>query len=322
MTFLQIETIIIELLLIVSLVAIAVRRFYIPYTVALVLVGLLIAIRSPFEIQAELTPELILALFVPPSGLRSCLSHQPYHPPADLTGILLLAVPGVIITTLIVGGLVSMGTFLSLPVALVFGSLIAATDPVAVVALFKSMGVPKRLSVLLEGESLLNDGTAIVTFGLVLTMALTGSFSLVEGVADFILVAVGGTLVGLFLGLDHLRADFPCGRLSDRDHPDNHSRVRFLSDCRTLARQRRACGGCRRIGQREYQPAWHEPHHPHCIVQFLGVCGISGKLPGIPVNWPGSKSPSLSFGLAASLLGYSVCVNRPFHRGIRHELVD
>ena len=64
MEFLQIETVVIELLLVVSLVAIVVRRYHIPYTVALVLVGLLITFQSPFRGQAELTPDLILALFV------------------------------------------------------------------------------------------------------------------------------------------------------------------------------------------------------------------------------------------------------------------
>jgi len=111
-----------------------------------------------------------------------------------------LAVPGVLLTTLIVGGLVAWVTPLSLPVALVFGALIAATDPVAVVALFRTLGVPKRLAVLMESESLLNDGTAIVVFNLVLVVALTGRFNLVEGVTDFVRVAAGGTVVGLALG--------------------------------------------------------------------------------------------------------------------------
>ena len=95
----------------------------------------------------------------------------------NLTPILVLAVPGVILTTLIVGGLFSFGTSLSLLAALVFGALIAATDPVAVVALFRLLGVPKRLAVLVEGESLLNDGTALVLFNLMLAVALTGNLT-------------------------------------------------------------------------------------------------------------------------------------------------
>ena len=96
--------------------------------------------------------------------------------------ILALAVLGVILTTLLVGGLVSIGAGIALPTAMVFGALIAATDPVAVIALFRTIGVPKRLQVLLEGESLLNDGTAIVLFNLMLGIALTGCFNLGTGI--------------------------------------------------------------------------------------------------------------------------------------------
>jgi len=87
------------------------------------------------------------------------------------------------------------------PLALVFGALVAATDPVAVVALFRSLGVPKRLQVLLEGESLFNDGTAIVIFHLMLVVAISGQFSLTESLLDFFVVAGGGLLVGLMLGI-------------------------------------------------------------------------------------------------------------------------
>ena len=196
--FLTTETLIIELLLIASLVAIAVHRLRIPYTVALVVVGLIITFQSPVEI--ELTPELILALFVPPLVFEAAFHLNIRELRRNLPAILLLAVPGVILTTLIVAGILIWGNTLSLPMALVFGALIAATDPVAVVALFRTLGVPKRLSVLVEGESLLNDGTAIVLFNLMLAVALTGSFNLVESVASFLRVAVGGTAIGLLLG--------------------------------------------------------------------------------------------------------------------------
>jgi CPA1 family monovalent cation:H+ antiporter len=196
--FLEAETLIIELLLVVSLVAIAVRRLHIPYTVALVVVGLLLTFQSPLEL--ELTPELILALFVPPLVFEAAYHINLAELRQSLASILMLAVPGVVLTTLIVGWLVARTTPLSLPLALVFGALIAATDPVSVVALFRATGVPKRLGLLLEGESLLNDGTAIVIFNLALVALLTGQFSLSQGVADFVRVAAGGTVTGLVLG--------------------------------------------------------------------------------------------------------------------------
>ena len=196
--FLSTETLIILLLLVVSLVAMAVRRLRIPYTVALVVAGLLIAFQSPLKI--ELTPELILVLFVPPLVFEAAFRLNFDELRRNLPGILLLAVPGVILSTVIIGGVLVLGVHMSLPLALVFGSLIAATDPVAVVALFRLLRVPKRLTLLIEGESLFNDGTAIVIFNLMLAFALTGQFSLLESMVSFLRVAVGGVVVGLFLG--------------------------------------------------------------------------------------------------------------------------
>jgi len=196
--FLSTETLIIGLLLVVSLVAMAVRRFRVPYTVALVVAGLLITSRSPADVN--LTPELILALFVPPLVFEAAFHLNISDLQRNLPGILLLAVPGVVLTTLIVGGILSVALPLGITSALVFGALIAATDPLAVVSLFRKLGVPKRLAVLIEGESLFNDGTAIVVFNLMLAIALTSRVDLVASLLDFIRVAAGGILVGLALG--------------------------------------------------------------------------------------------------------------------------
>lgn len=196
--FLSTETLIIGLLLVVSLVAMAVRRFRLPYTVALVVAGLLITYRSAADMG--LTPELILALFVPPLVFEAAFHLNIADLRRNMPGILLLAVPGVILTTLIVGGILSVALPLAIPSALVFGALIAATDPLAVVSLFRRLGVPKRLAVLVEGESLFNDGTAIVLFNLMLAIALTSRFDLIGSLLDFIRVAAGGILVGLALG--------------------------------------------------------------------------------------------------------------------------
>ncbi|MCL5995337.1 MAG: cation:proton antiporter, partial [Chloroflexi bacterium] len=115
--FLQTETLVIELLLVVSLVAAAVRRLRIPYTIALVIAGLIITFQQPVEF--ELAPTLILALFVPPLVFEAALHINLTEFWHNLPGILMLAVPGVILTTLIVGGIAATGTPLSLPLALV-----------------------------------------------------------------------------------------------------------------------------------------------------------------------------------------------------------
>jgi CPA1 family monovalent cation:H+ antiporter len=196
--FLAVETLIILLLLVVSIVAIAVRRIRFPYTVALVLVGLFITFRQ--ELAYEVTPELILALFVPPLIFEAAF-HLEFNQLRDnLVPILILAVPGVVLSTLIVGGIISVGFGLSLSVAAVFGALISATDPVAVVAFFRALGVPRRLAVAVEGESLFNDGTAIVVFSIALTAATTSSFDMVEGVFQFLRVSLGGLGIGMGLG--------------------------------------------------------------------------------------------------------------------------
>ena len=150
--------------------------------------------------KLDLTPELILTLLVPPLVFEAAFHLNLRDLRRDLPGILLLAIPGVLITTVIVGGLTSLVTPLALPVALVFGALISATDPVAVVALFRALGAPKRLALLIEGESLFNDGTAIVIYNLMLVAALTGAFHPAQGVVDFLGVAAGGLAVGGVLG--------------------------------------------------------------------------------------------------------------------------
>lgn len=207
---LQFETLVLELLLIVSLVAIVVRRFRIPYTVALVLVGVVLSFRAPLDL--ELTPDLILFILLPPLVFEAAFHLDLDKLRKNLTTILLLAVPGVVISMLIVGGMLSFGAGLPLSIAMIFGALIAATDPVSVVAIFRHLGAPKRLEVLLESESLFNDGTAIVIFGLAVEAVMTGQFSLVDGVIDFAVIAGGGVAVGLVMGWVALRL---IGRIDD-----------------------------------------------------------------------------------------------------------
>jgi CPA1 family monovalent cation:H+ antiporter len=195
----EVEFLILQLLVIVSVVAVAVRWFRIPYTVGLVLAGLALSFRPPLEL--ELTPELILAILLPPIVFEAA-----FHLNLDLLRrnvgtILLLAIPGVVLTMLIVGGILTFAGGLSLNAALVFGALIAATDPVSVVAIFRRIGAPKRLEVLLEGESLFNDGTAIVLFGIALEALVIGQFDIVQGIIDFAIVGGGGVLIGLVLGV-------------------------------------------------------------------------------------------------------------------------
>jgi len=187
------------LLLIASLVGFITERLRVPYTAGLVLIGLVLALIGQQEINVS--PELFLGILVPPLIFEAAFQVKAKDLLKDLAPILSLAIPGVLLTTFLVGGVLYWGTDFSLTSALLFGSLIAATDPVAVVALFRSLGVPHRLQLLLEGESLFNDGTAIVIFNLMLTIAVTGYFNLGESLLNFFIVSGGGILIGLVLGL-------------------------------------------------------------------------------------------------------------------------
>ena len=205
-----IEQITVLLLLIASAVAVLARRLRIPYTVGLVLIGLALSLLSSTVIRVS--PQIILALLVPPLIFEAAFHLRWDDLRRDFWLILLLAVPGVILTTLFVGGVVAWGTGLTIQAALVLGALVSATDPVAVVALFRRLGVPRRLQVLLEGESLFNDGTAIVMFNLMIAIALAGQFNFVSSVRDFLTVSGGGILIGIALGVIVSQA---IGRIQD-----------------------------------------------------------------------------------------------------------
>ena len=215
------EEAIIGLLLIASLVAIFVRRYRLPYTVGLVGIGLLIsAIFEP--LPNPISSDIILSLLVPPLVFEAAFHLRLDDLRRDFGLILTLAVPGVILTTVVVGGLIYVANIgIAIEFAMVFGALIAATDPVAVVALFRRLGVPKRLQVLLEGESLLNDGTAIVLFNIMLAVAgiathgestLSANSGLGLWIADFLKIAGGGVLTGVVLGM---LASQVIGRIDD-----------------------------------------------------------------------------------------------------------
>lgn len=197
-TIIQAEKVVILLILIALFVSVVAKRFRMPYTVGLVIIGLGLTFFSSRDV--EISPEIIMGIFVPPLLFEASFHIRFEDLRRDFGLIMMLAIPGVILTTGLVGFAIQWGTGVALSTALVFGALIAATDPVAVVALFKQLGVPKRLQILLEGESLFNDGTAIVMFGLMLDIAVKGEFVLTESLVDFVRVAGGGVFVGVILG--------------------------------------------------------------------------------------------------------------------------
>ncbi len=203
--FLRQELGFVILLTIAAAVAIVTRRYVrVPYTVALVIVGLVLSFFPNF-LGITFSSELILNLLVPPLVFEATLQINWGELRRNLLPIVMLAVGGVLLSTIIVGEIVAM-VLPEIPIvaAVAFGALISATDPVAVVSFFRSMGVSKRLALLVEGESLFNDGIAIVIFSLAIGLGATAgleSIDLGAAVYEFLRVSLGGLAVGIVLGL-------------------------------------------------------------------------------------------------------------------------
>lgn len=193
------ETAVVILLAIAAGVAVFSRRSRFPFTVALVLAGFGAALLGEV-VAVEASADLILALLVPPLLFEATLNLPWKKLRRELFGVLVLALGGTMVGSLVVGAVVHYALDIPWALSFAFGALISATDPVAVISFFKSLGTPKRLSVLVEGESLFNDAVAVVVFGVAIDVAEGGSFRLAESLGDFFIVSIGGLVVGIVLG--------------------------------------------------------------------------------------------------------------------------
>jgi len=201
----------IVLLLIAAATLAMSKRIHLPFSVLLVIVGIIVSSLLEYYPSAfntlhgmNLSPELILYVFLPTLIFESAYNldaRQLWH---NLLPVLVLAVPGLLLSTVIIGGIVYLATPIPLVYSLLLGAILSATDPVAVIALFKRLGAPERLTILVEGESLFNDATAIVLAKILLLIAIANSDvtsqHILSGAGDFFIVFIGGLLVGLILG--------------------------------------------------------------------------------------------------------------------------
>lgn len=198
--------IVVALFSVATLVALFARRLKLPYTVALVLAGLALGSAHAFE-APHLTKDLLYSVFLPGLLFEAAFHLEFRRFLQNKLAISALAIPGVVaaasVTTLLLVPVVNrlgLAERFTVTQGLVFAAVIAATDPIAVVALFKSVGAPKRLAVLVEGESLLNDGTSVVVFTLVLSFVLGKPSSFPLAILDFVRVVGIGIVIGAIVG--------------------------------------------------------------------------------------------------------------------------
>lgn len=188
------------LLMVVTLVTLAVRRVRLPYEVVLVAVGLVLAI-TPGAPHVQVTHDLILTVFLPVLLFHGAYTLSLTELRSSLRLVAFLALPGVVATAGLVGLALHLFAGLSWTTALLFGTIVAATDPVSVLAIFGKVGAPRKLTAIVSGESLFNDGTALVLFTIVLGIALHGSFSLFGSLTRLLVVIGGSVALGATVGL-------------------------------------------------------------------------------------------------------------------------
>lgn len=200
----------ISLFLLATASAILLKKLRFPYTIGLVIIGMLLGIAAEYldflrpVLGVDLTRDLIMYVLLPVLVYEAAINIKLPALIKELVPVMMLAVAGVVLSTLLIAWVLNGLTPLSIAGALLFGALISATDPVAVIALFKEVKAPERLSLLMDAESLFNDATAIVMFGIVLTFIQAGGVFggdlFLDSVLDFFYVFFGGIFVGSVLG--------------------------------------------------------------------------------------------------------------------------
>jgi monovalent cation:H+ antiporter, CPA1 family len=190
--------ILVGLLAAAALAGVAIRWLRIPYSVALVAIGLAAGVLLPSG-AIEVTPELVLLVLLPGLVFEAALRLHAEDLRRTLGWMVLLAAPGVLVSAAVVAIVLNLATGLPLDLGMVVGAMVAATDPVAVIATFRDLGVPRRLATLVEGESLFNDATALVLFATTVAL-IGGEVGLAEAASDLVITIVSSIALGLVAG--------------------------------------------------------------------------------------------------------------------------
>src|SRR5712675_1402921 len=183
----------------VALLALVARKIKLPYPILLTIGGLVLAL-IPGVPTIHLEPELVFDLFLPPLLYPAAVFTTWRDFRANLRPILLLAIGLVLATMTATAYLFHWLVGFALAVGFVFGAIISPPDAVAALSVTQHLRVPRKIVVILEGESLANDATSFISFRFAVAAVMTGSFSLAQASTQFLFVAAGGVCVGLATG--------------------------------------------------------------------------------------------------------------------------
>jgi CPA1 family monovalent cation:H+ antiporter len=187
------------LLLAVAALGLLARKLCVPYPILFVVGGLLLGL-IPTLPNVRLDPELVFLFFLPPLLFPAALFTSWRDFRANLRPISLLAVGLVLFTTVAVALLAHYFMDLPLAAGFVLGAIISPPDAIAATAIADRLRIPRRIITILEGESLVNDATALVAYRFAVVAVTTGSFSLAKAGGKFLIVGIGGVLIGVVVG--------------------------------------------------------------------------------------------------------------------------
>jgi CPA1 family monovalent cation:H+ antiporter len=196
----EIEPLLLALMVAVAGLSVLARMVRVPYPILLVVGGLMLGF-VPGMPEVELPPELVLVAFLPPLLYWSGFFASPRDLRADLRAISMLAV-GLVLATAAAVAVVAMAAIdgMTWPVAFALGAIVSPTDPLAASTIGRRLGVPRRLLTVLEGESLVNDATALVAYRVAVTATVSGGFVVWQAGLRFVVGAAGGVAIGLAVG--------------------------------------------------------------------------------------------------------------------------
>jgi CPA1 family monovalent cation:H+ antiporter len=300
---------ILQIFLIAAAVGLLAKRLGIHYNIALVLAGVVVS-ASRLLTGLSLNPEIVLQVFLPLLLFEAAIATDVRRLRENLGPVVLLAVPGMLATLFVAGAVLAPTLDLSWPVALLLGSILAATDTIAVIAGFRKVRAPSRLTTIVENESLFNDGTALVAFTTLVGVVERGRFEPVAGVAELAWVTGAGLTIGWAVGWlatvvmsrtdDHLMeilltlvATYGSSLLAERAH---------ASPILAVVTAGITVGA---LGSRVLTPSGKVAIQSFWEFAAFGVNSFVFLLIGLQVQFPAlaARAPAVGWGLVAVTLG-------------------